>query len=135
MYKGTGVFDTLMREQKKEVHMGDFKALHTIHRWVSVDKYCVITTRSLPSGLHCMYVFTMHATDSRNVTWCMEYSNSGRIDSYFSIEGGEICRDCVGSIVGMLLVVDKLWYKIRKVRLSNFGSDIFWISVVHCKHR
>jgi hypothetical protein len=43
MYKGTGVFDTLMREQKKKVHMGNFKALHTIYRWVGVDKYCVVT--------------------------------------------------------------------------------------------
>jgi hypothetical protein len=65
----------------------------------------------------------------------MECGNGRRIDSYFSIEGGEICRTCVGSTVRMLLVVDKLWYEIRKVRLSNFGSDIFWISMVHCKHR
>jgi hypothetical protein len=115
--------------------MGDFKALHTIHRWVGVDKNCVIITRPFLPGLHCTYVFMTHATNSRNVTWCMECGDSRRIYDYFAIEGGEICGTCVGSTVRMLLVVDKLPYEIRKVRLSNFSGDIFRINMVHCLHR
>jgi hypothetical protein len=79
MYKGTGVFEALMREQKKKVHAGDFKALHTIQRWVGLDKYCVVMTRSFLPRLHCIYVFTTHATNSRNVTQHGECGNSGRI--------------------------------------------------------
>jgi hypothetical protein len=124
-----------MREFKKEAHMGNFKALHTIHKWVSVDKNHVIMTRSLSPGLYYTYAFIMHATSSRNVTQCMEYGDSKRIDSYFAIKGGEICGTGVGSTVRILLIIDKLWHEIRKVRLSNFSRIIFWINLVPCKHK
>jgi len=117
--------------------MGNIKALHTIHSWVSVDKDCVVTTRSLPPGLHHTYVLATHATNSRNVARCVECGNSGRIDGYFAVEGGEISRTGVqvGSTVGMLLIIDKLHYEIREVGVSNFGGNSFWINAVHCKDR
>ena len=64
----------------------------------------------------------------------MECGNSGRVESYLAIKCREVGNTSVRfrMRVVMLLIVDKLLYEIREVRLCNFSGDIFWVDFEYC---
>ena len=118
----------------KESHMSNIETSYAARRWVCVDKDHVIMTRSISPRFHCMDTFTMHATNSQDVAWCMECCDSGRIDGYLAVKHGEVetSAECC-------LVVDKLPDEIGKVSLFYFSTAeghclMLWECLNHVSH-
>ena len=132
-HESTGVFNAFMRERKQKLNTGNIETSHTFQKWVSIDKDCVVMAGPLPPRFYCMYTFTMHATNSWDVTRHIESGNGRSVECYLAIKCGEVQNTGIGKIVRMLLVVNKLLNEIREVRLDF--SDVFRVNFVCCKCR
>ena len=63
--------------------MGNIKSMHTQLQWVSVDKHAIIVTIAMVPSVISTNMLRMHASDARNVTWCIEDSNSRGVNKDF----------------------------------------------------
>ena len=108
IHKCTWIFVAVVRKWEEESHTSDVEAMHTISGGVSVDEDRVMSLRAFSPWLHRSYAFAAHATDTRDVTGCVEGGNGGRIARNFAVEWRKSDLAHIGSGVRMFLVVYKL---------------------------
>jgi len=75
----------------------------------------------------------VHATNTGDVTGCMEGGDGRRITRNFAIECWESSVARIRSRVRMFLVVYKLLDEIDEVRLLNVNGDVFQVNPSYCR--